>query len=599
MNPALAHFVGAWCAEGSINHYTVCITNNERPVLERLNEEARLLLGIEGTIAPQGSGKALTLRINSKSLCELLRFLGCRRGAAHKVVPWAILQSSRESVVAFLSGLYLDGFVTPAKIGICLASRTMIEQLQLILDNLGVQSWITAKRNTVYDRDYYELNAHGQEGRKLARLLLFDEAHKNARAKTLLQRSFGPSNSDVIPLEARESVFAGATRTVRYRHHAYSQALSGFAEGRMLSWGGLRHLANDPDVPLTPDLRAVVNDNLHFRRVVAVDDAGVRDVYDLTVPSTEAFVANGIVNHNTANAPHDHTIEDVKQLYTLAYDLGCKGVTYYRDGSRDAVLTSVTQASQTSTSAGDGAAAPAAAPAAPTAAPAQAAQAPAPAPTTAAQPPAPAGAEPSVPAWIVEGRLKRRPGEMGGFTRNVAAPEGKVNITINSDEDGPLEVFINVGRAGSDVAALAEALGRLISLQLRLPSTMSQEERLRQVANQLRGIGGSRSIGFGRDRVLSLPDAVAQAIFRHLDEHPTPPRHASTVPATQLALPVADPPAAPPAPTGAADGYAGPGSTPAPTAVLTGNLCPQCGSSGSYVYEEGCRTCHNCGYSEC
>jgi ribonucleoside-diphosphate reductase alpha chain len=188
---------------------------------------------------------------------------------------------------------------------------------------------------------------------------------------------------------------------------------------------------------------------------------------------------------------------------------------------------------------------------------------------------------------------------MGGFTRNVAAPEGKVNITINSDEDGPLEVFINVGRAGSDVAALAEALGRLISLQLRLPSTMSQEERLRQVANQLRGIGGSRSIGFGRDRVLSLPDAVAQAIYRHLEEHPTPPRHASTVPAAQLALPVADPPAAPPAPVSAADGYARAGSTPPPTAVLTGNLCPQCGSSSAFVREEGCRTCHNCGYSEC
>jgi ribonucleoside-diphosphate reductase alpha chain len=188
---------------------------------------------------------------------------------------------------------------------------------------------------------------------------------------------------------------------------------------------------------------------------------------------------------------------------------------------------------------------------------------------------------------------------MAGFTRNVAAPEGKVNITINSDEDGPLEVFINVGRAGSDVAALAEALGRLISLQLRLPSTMSQEERLRQVANQLRGIGGSRSIGFGRDRVLSLPDAVAQAIYRHLEEHPTPPKHANAVPVGQLALPVSDPPAASPTPAGAADGYARTGSTPAPTAVLTGNLCPQCGSSSSFVHEEGCRTCHNCGYSEC
>src|SRR2546430_1611044 len=111
----------------------------------------------------------------------------------------------------------------------------------------------------------------------------------------------------------------------------------------------------------------------------------------------------------TSNAPNHHTVEDVKQLYTLAYDLGCKGVTYYRDGSRDAVLTSVTEASQTAKSAADGAVAPAAAPAASTA---TAAQPPTPAPATAAQPPAPAVVEPSMPGWIVEGHLKRRPGEM-------------------------------------------------------------------------------------------------------------------------------------------------------------------------------------------
>ena len=110
-----------------------------------------------------------------------------------------------------------------------------------------------------------------------------------------------------------------------------------------------------------------------------------------------------------------------------------------------------------------------------------------------------------------------------GYTRNVKAPEGTANITINSDEEGPLEVFVAVGRAGADIAALAEALGRLISLTLRLPSDMSPDDRLREVAGQLRGIGGSRSIGFGPERVLSLPDAVAQALVRHLDELPTPP----------------------------------------------------------------------------
>jgi len=639
MNPMLAHFVGAWCAEGNIDHYTVHITNNERPVLERLLREASALFGLEGGIAPQGKNKALGLHINSKSLCEFLRFLGCRDGAAHKVIPWSVLQSSRESVVAFLSGLYLDGYVTPGKVGITLATRELIDQLQFVLDNLGVQSWVSPKYNPRYDRYYYELNAHGQEGQKLARLLAFDEAHKTARVQALLQRTFQWSKSDVMPMDARHTVFATATRTVRYRHHGYSQALSGDQADRQLSWFGLRRLANDPDVPLTPALRETFEENLHFRQVVSVEDAGVREVYDLTIPSNHAFVANGIVNHNTANAPHDHTMEEVKRLYIQAYDLGCKGVTYYRDGSRDAVLTSVSESPRKAVAADktpdDGAVAPAVAPPVldaavqPVGGPTLGIAETAPEPV---EPVAPVGLE--LPSWLLDGTLKRRPAEMAGFTRNVSAPEGKVNITINSDADGPLELFINVGRAGSDVAALAEALGRLVSLQLRLPSTMSQEERLRQAANQLKGIGGSRSIGFGVNRVLSLPDAVAQAIYRHLEEHPAPPHRAADVPAAQLALPVAETsvaaPLAHPTPTphdpapASAPAHAGNGNgnghangnsnsagtqlslgaaTPvaaaSPVAVLTGNLCPQCGSSGAYVFEEGCKKCHYCGYSEC
>src|SRR5579883_990238 len=327
----------------------------------------------------------------------------------------------------------------------------------------------------------------------------------------------------------------------------------------------------------------------------------------------------------TSNAPYDHTVEDVKRLYTLAYDLGCKGVTYYRDGSRDAVLTSVAESKAAEAPRAEAAPAHIVAEAP---APASAAVPP-PAASSAAQAPLPQiVAAPSMPAWMLEGRLKRRPKEMGGFTRSVAAPEGTVNITINSDADGPLEVFINVGRAGSDIAALAEALGRLISLQLRLPSTMSQEERLRQVANQLRGIGGSRSIGFGVNRVLSLPDAVARAIYHHLEEHPATASHPEpAVPAAQLALPVSE---TLPAPAAPATGPFAPSVSSVPTStsgatsasamgtpvngkaqgkaelmqstarpVLTGNLCPQCGSGGAYVYEEGCKKCHYCGYSEC
>ncbi|GIW08801.1 MAG: hypothetical protein KatS3mg060_3606 [Dehalococcoidia bacterium] len=112
--------------------------------------------------------------------------------------------------------------------------------------------------------------------------------------------------------------------------------------------------------------------------------------------------------------------------------------------------------------------------------------------------------------------VRPRPTVVYGYTRQIVAPEGKVNVTLNSDEHGLLEVFINVGKAGSDIAALAEALGRLVSLNLRMASPLPPNERAREMARQLRGIGGSRAVGFGPTQVRSLPDAVALALEEFL-----------------------------------------------------------------------------------
>jgi ribonucleoside-diphosphate reductase alpha chain len=511
MTPDLAHFVGAWCAEGHIDHYTVTITNNERPVLERLNESADRLFGVSGTIAPGGRGKALSLRINSKSLCEFLRFLGCTKGAANKTIPWAILQSSRKSLVAFLSGLYLDGYVTRSKIGISLASDVMIRQLQVVLDTLGVQSWISPKHNVRYGRTYLELNAHGREAQKLGRLLAFDEAHKIERCAALLRREFRPSSMDRVPAEGRESVFASAPRSVRYRHHAYSQAVTPDRANRRLSWSGLHRLATDPGVVLPPALREIHDENLHFRAVVAVEDAGPQPVYDLTVPANQAFVGNGIVNHNTTNAPKTHTVEEVQRLYQLAYELGCKGITYYRDGSRPAVLSH-------------------------------------------------AEGEPATANGLL-----RRPRALQGTTYRTETPLGTAFVTVNTREGAegrePFEVFLNVGKAGSDIAALAEAIGRLCSLCLRLPCQLPARERVAAIVHQLGGIGGGRALGFGARRVRSLPDAVARVLAE----------------AAELDDEMAAHQGAP--------------------AAGAGDLCPSCGEA-TLAHREGCRSCP-CGFSEC
>ncbi len=88
---------------------------------------------------------------------------------------------------------------------------------------------------------------------------------------------------------------------------------------------------------------------------------------------------------------------------------------------------------------------------------------------------------------------------------------------MNHDDSGqPFEVFIEIGKAGSSIKAMAEAIGRLISLIFRL-EPIPQLERGKEIIEQLSGIGGAHSIGFGKNKVLSLPDAISKALAEHYE----------------------------------------------------------------------------------
>ena len=187
-----------------------------------------------------------------------------------------------------------------------------------------------------------------------------------------------------------------------------------------------------------------------------------------------------------------------------------------------------------------------------------------------ARSPTPASAYP-------EPKRRPRPSALHGLTYRKETPLGTAYVTVNiNGGNQPFEVFMNVGKAGSDVASVSEALGRLISLVLRLPSPLDANERLKMVVDQLAGIGGGRSMGFGAKRVRSLPDAVAQVLREHLNsdyeiaEEPSEPEAHDH--AEQLPLPIADRP--------------------------IGDLCPDCGQA-TFIPTEGCRKCYACGYSEC
>jgi ribonucleoside-diphosphate reductase alpha chain len=269
----------------------------------------------------------------------------------------------------------------------------------------------------------------------------------------------------------------------------------------------------------------------------------------------------------TTNFPHEATPEEVREIYDLAFQLGCKGVTVYRDGSRPMQVLSTGKTEKN--------------PEASAASEQELADAREECHRLRGEIEKYQQSERARDRLIGAGRHKRqRPALLKGRTVKMDCPLGDLYVTINEDETGrPFEVFCTLGKAGGAAMADAEAIGRLISLALRsgIPITA--------VRDQLRGISCDRAVGFGTRKVLSAPDAIGQAIEYYLQEKE----------GIQEELPILNSPATSEA-HAAAPGYTSSGGGFSRPDYL--GSCPDCGS-GQLSFEEGCVKCHVCGFSEC
>jgi len=269
---------------------------------------------------------------------------------------------------------------------------------------------------------------------------------------------------------------------------------------------------------------------------------------------------NGV--SKTINLSHDATVSDIQKAYMLAWDTGCLGITVFRDGCKgDQVLNLGTQNKSQATNSNNQ-----------------------------------ISANNQIQNLKQEQELKPRPVKVEGATYRIETPLGSAFITVNHDSDGnPFEVFVIIGKAGSEVAAMAEALGRLISTTLRFGNHLPAKERAREIMQQLAGIGGGRSVGFGPNKVRSLPDAVARAIGMHFglmgghkDEAPI---NKSQEP-NNLQISITN------ESNGVSNGHT---TTVGQLAIPVGkkaDICASCGEA-TLVFEEGCKKCYGCGYSEC
>ncbi len=671
MSADLAYLVGFFMGDGSLKDRSLRFAVSDAATQAKLTHLIRQLFNAEVKVAADTRSKTLqSVELHSVNVVSFWRANGFAKEQPHPqhhgkgyrpAIPLAVLRSNDAAIYgAFLAGLFdADGTVHGDHLVTWLTTDPLFhDQVKALLLALGVLTTSDLQTTGLGQSTSYRLRtAHAEAAQKL--LVQLPQLCRLQADPTTVHR---PTLGDTIPLthpdyrallaladagHEEQRVWGWRQRDLQASRASLARFV---ADHRSEVMGaGLDHLV------------AAVEEGVFYDEIVAVEDGGWQDTYDLSVPGPHAYLANGFVSHNTigtvtgcegygcepvfalaytryvkeaggdvtltyvsplflealdragitgerreriveqivltgtcqsieelpaalqhtfvvsqditptehvlmqaalqryvdnsisktCNFPPEATPANVADAYRMAWELGCKGLTVYVTGSRQEVVLETRATAEAKKAAVEPAsnAAPEFEPAAPTS--------------------SVNGHTPHLPAPDHDAK-RPRPRRLHGATYRRLTPLGTAYVTVNDTEEGePFEVFMNVGKAGSDVAAVSEALGRLISLMLRMPDSLAPTERLQQVVYQLNGIGGGRHLGFGPQRVRSLPDAIAQVLGEHLEQAPAP--QPPTVPAKQLALPM-------------------------PKQI--GDLCPDCGNS-TLLNIEGCVKCHVCGYSEC
>ena len=262
-------------------------------------------------------------------------------------------------------------------------------------------------------------------------------------------------------------------------------------------------------------------------------------------PRDHAITQSAIQRHvdssisKTCNLPQDFSVEDVGDFYRTMYESGCKGGTVYRDKCREEQVLNIPEEEKTIPEVR----------------------------------PCPEGVY-----------------DMKAFS--VHTPVGKMNVKLGIHDDGEIfESWFDISKAGTTLNADREALARLVSLILRLDSPIDPKRRLNLVIDQLKGIGGRESHGFGPNRVDSVPDGIAKGLQKLLDAVEGAQKAAAVVEVVEV------PGASERVSKGPSNGNGSNGNGHR-QAMLGLDICPACHEASMYR-SEGCSKCANCGNSRC
>jgi len=399
-------------------------------------------------------------------------------------VDWERLRRVTRTAVHFLDNVIdMNRFPLPA-IGEMTRSNRKI--------GLGVMGWsdLLVELGVAYDSDAAIRLAHELMG------FIQDEAVK-ASEELALDRGVFPNWEKSI-WKTRGRRVRNATLTTIAPTGTIS-IIAGCSSGvePIFALAFIRNVMDNTELPEAhPALESVLKERGLYSEELMKSIAAVGGLHDMDVPEDlkKVFVTAHDVSpewhirmqaafqdhvdnavSKTVNFPNHARPEDVERVYLLAYELGVKGVTIYRDGSRQDQVLNIGEVKRKGSSNGG-------------------------------KEGGPAQMElGSQGAALMPVRPSRSP-VLRGETREKVTGCGSLYVTVNEDDYGPREVFANMGKAGGCASASTEAIGRLISLAFRYGVPPDK------IVKQLRGIRCHVPLGFGPNQILSCPDAIGKAL---------------------------------------------------------------------------------------
>lgn len=344
----LARLTGYLISDGRIHKNTISFINTDKNLVKDFNYCCYKVFGHKAIIKkgskPNSTMYYYTAQLHGRDIVRYLKSIGFAGTLSYdKVIPDYILQSDKQTVIECLRAIFdCDGFIDFGRVGVVLASVECVKQISLLMQNLGIYGtfrdyYQDTSRNKYVKTERESTDFRNHRGSWVTKNSTSIELYskiigtKHQGKKVYLDNRFAkdkerfvvPHTKNVRPgcIPFAKDLYRYA-KTLKTSYHDKGLKFSKFARSTYFSINSM--LEDDSfvsffgkkDPSILVRLKELQTSNYAFSQIISIEDAGYHDVYDLTVPSVENFLCNGVVVHNCPRCSDvdwlydDHKVDD-------------------------------------------------------------------------------------------------------------------------------------------------------------------------------------------------------------------------------------------------------------------------------------------------